>query len=202
MKTKEEAAAIAQAQEEFSSGLDLRELEGGKSSTPQIDTRRGRGELWDEKDIKQINSELKELNQAVDKIIYKTTARYLKKDVVASKQKLKEHEANGSSGAKKLENTRLVATRIQEEENEESTPIKLGGHGGDSPSKLKLPSAGARPPSDATRLSGNEKKPEDASRNSIVKGAIRYSSNLPLMLFNQMKQSKVITGKREKEGER
>jgi len=35
-----------------------------------------------------------------------------------------------------------------------------------------------------------------AQKSSILKGAIRYSSNLPLMLFNQMKNSKVIKGKR------
>lgn len=33
---------------------------------------------------------------------------------------------------------------------------------------------------------------------SIVKGAVKYNSNLSHMLMNQLKQAKVITGKREK----
>ena len=37
------------------------------------------------------------------------------------------------------------------------------------------------------------------STSVLLKGAIRYSSNLPLMLFNQMKESKIIKGKKPKE---
>lgn len=151
-------------------------------------------------EIKKLKEELSELQRFLDKICNKVLRRLLSKPVEAeqTRQKARQHRQSlAVPPTIQLSSDKQIVSSVASPPL--ATPRRHKEHFSDAPVKEQLSDSKQSISKDEAKETKGKHSSDLDLTQSLLKGAIRYSSNLPLMLFNQMKQSKVIKGKRQKD---
>lgn len=178
------------------------DIEALRSSQNLIDCQR---DMIEKREMKEMVNEIKALEECLEKILIRTTNRYLKKGarVEPSREPLKEPvnfmKRNGSeifSSTKEPPVINRLKLPVREQEMDSGSKNKEPE---EEPQDDREPSKRQSLKSENSLKQGSVKQKSTrlVRAGAILKGAVRYNSNLSHMLMNQLKQSKVITGKRE-----